>query len=298
MFSTLRQKLMLGVYVFVLLSIPMGTYLVSQTQILKSRASEAFSTPKPAMQFPPKPSSTPAKQLLNISAATVADQARSASPSPSASPSSSTTIATSFGPTLSLKIAIEGRSPGNQATKLFVGIAEGNLTANPKFLLSFTIDVPASGEYSGLSLAGLTTGSRYTALLKGSAQIATSSAFTMSPTVTNLNEGQPLNMPSGDLNDDNVINSADYSIAQKALGAATNSSNWNENADFNKDGIINAFDLGFISKNMGQTGASGAWTSPIPKVATSSASLTPSPVGGPQPDGSQGYWIWIPKSSF
>lgn len=298
MFSTFKQRLTLGVYIFILLSIPVGTYLVSQNQTYKSSAKEQKSSTKAVVKVTPPPTTSPAKQLLDSSQKTAGSDLTTI-PSPSPSPSaSSPEIATSFGPTLSLKAALEGRPEGNQATRLFVGIAEGNLTSNPKFLLSFTIDLPASGEYDGLSLAGLNPGSGYTALLKGTAQIATSSAFTMSPMVTNLNDGESLNLLSGDLNDDNVVNSADYSIAKKALGTNSNSSNWNENADFNKDGIVNVFDLSIIIKNMGAVGASGGWTSPLPQVATPSAGLNTaplgSPAGGPLPDGTRGYWIWIP----
>ncbi len=287
MFSTLRQRLLLGVYIFVLLSIPVGTYLVSQYQTIKSSAKEPNAT-KTITQA--TPTTSPAKELLSASESRV-----SASPTPSpSSGSTSPILASAFGPTLSLKVTLDGRPSNNQATKLFVGIVDGTLTSNPKFLLSFSVDLPASGEYGNLSLAGLSPGSTYTALLKGSAQIATSSAFTMSPTTSNLNDGQPINLLSGDLNDDNVINSADYSIAQKALGSTANSSNWNANADLNKDGVVNTFDLGIISKNIGQTGASGAWTSPIPQTATSSASLTGPPIGGP-PRGGAGHWVWVPE---
>ncbi len=205
-----------------------------------------------------------------------------ASPSPTPEPSSPT-IATSFGPTISMKVNLEGRPVDNQSTKLFVGIFEGNLTSNPKFILSFSVDLPKDGTYANLSLAGLTAGNSYTALLKGSTQIATSIAFIMSPTVTNLNNGQSLNMLTGDLNEDNVVNASDLAIAQKALGATSKSTNWNENVDFNKDGIINSFDLIIISQNMDKAGASGTWTSPIPKVG--------SPAGSAQ----GGYWVWLPK---
>ena len=281
---------MLGMYIFLLLSIPVGTYLVSQNQTYKSQAKEQKGN-KQKVKVVPKPTTSPAKQLLDSSQEASNPDITA---TPSLSPASSE-VAVSFGPTLSLKTTLEGRPQGNFATKLLVGIVEGSLTANPKFMLSFTIDLAASGEYSNLSLAGLNPGSSYTALLKGSAQIATSSAFTMSPMVTNLNDGEPLSLLSGDLNDDNVINSADYSIAKKALGANSNSSNWNGNADFNSDGIINVFDLSIITKNMGAVGASGAWTSPLPQIATSSASLTSPPVGASLPDGSKGYWIWIPS---
>lgn len=295
MFSTLTQKLLLGVYIFILLSIPIAAYLVSQSQTTKSSASEQG--PKTLAPVTPKNATSSARQLLDFSQLAANSKKASDSAIAGATPApvpSSPTIATSFGPTLSLKVNIEGRPAANQAAKLFVGIAEGALSSNPKFILSFTVDVPASGEYSGLSLAGLTTGSAYTAVLKGSAQIATSSAFTMSPNVTKLNNGQAVNLISGDLNEDNVVNAADYSIAQRAAGSTPSSSKWNENADLNKDGVINTFDLGIIAKNIGLTGSSGTWTSPIPKVATPSASLNSPPAGGPQEDDS-GYWMWIPK---
>ncbi|MCL4365876.1 dockerin type I repeat-containing protein [Patescibacteria group bacterium] len=292
MFSTFKQRLLLGIYIFILLSIPVGAYLASEYQTIQSRANNQKTT-KPIVKVTPKPATSPAKTLLSASEQTAGSSANTDSPSSSSSP----TIATSYGPTLSLKVNLEGRPADNQATRLFIGIAEGDLTANPKFLLNFTVDLPASGAYSNLSLAGLTSGSRYTALLKGSAQIATSSSFIMSPSVTNLNGGQPLNLLSGDLNDDNIINSADYSIVQKIIGITLRSSNWNENADLNKDGIINAFDLAFVTKDMGQVGASGAWTSPLPKNATPSASLTTPPnnppIGGIE--SSDGYWLWVPK---
>lgn len=290
MFSTFKQRLLLGIYIFILLTIPVGAYLASQYQTIKSSAQEQKST-KPIVKVTPKPTTSPAQELLN--SLNSISQGTTVSPSPSASP----TIATSYGPTLSFKATLEGSPKDNQATRMFVGIAEGSLTVNPKFLLSFTIDLPATGEYSNISLAGLNSGTQYTALLKGTSQIATSAVFTMSPSVSNLNNGQSLNLISGDLNDDNVINSADYSIAQKALGSTSKSSNWNANADLNKDGVINTFDLAIIAKNIGQTGASGAWTSPIPKSSSPSASLnapsTGSPIGGPTD--SNGYWIWVPK---
>lgn len=291
MFKTLGQRLILGAYIFLILTIPVGAYLVSQYQTVKSTAKEQKST-KPIAKVTPKPTTSPAKELLNASQKSTSKDA-TASPTPSASP----TTATSYGPTLSFKVILEGSPQDNQATRMFVGIAEGSLSSNPKFLLSFTVDLPASGEYSNISLAGLNSGSNYTALLKGSTQIATSSAFVMSPNATNLNGGQPLNMLSGDLNDDNVINSADYSLAQKALGSNPKSSNWNANADLNKDGVINTFDLAIIAKNIGRIGATGAWTSPIPKTATSSASLNNSipPIGGPPSQDGNGHWIWVPK---
>lgn len=290
MFSTFKQKLLLIAYIIIILSIPVGTYLVSQYQNLKSKAAEP-KTNLPLTKVSPAPKSADQPGQLN---STLKDLLK-ASPQPEGS--SSPTIATSFGPTLSLKVLPQGRPRDNQSTKLFVGIFEGSVSLNPRFLLSFIIDVPQSGEYSDLSLAGLSSGSSYTAILKGSAQIATSSAFIMSPTETKLNKGQAIILTTGDLNEDNAINTADYSIAQKAFGTTALSQNWNENADFNKDGVVNIFDVAIITKNLGKVGDSGSWISPLPKSATPSASLT-SPDSVPaigSPDQSQGYWLWIPK---
>lgn len=291
MFSTLKLRLLLGVYIFIVLSIPVGAYLASQAQIFKSKASENTNTT--TVKSNPKSATSSAKELLSASQTKLLDN-----PNPTSIPapaSSSPTVATSFGPTLSLQAILEGRPANNQATKLFVGIVEGVLSANPKFLLSFTADLPAAGSYKNLSLAGLQSGNQYTALLKGATQIATASAFIMSPTVTNLNNGQPLNLLTGDLNEDNIIDASDLSIIQKANGSTHASSNWNENTDFNKDGIVNTFDLAIISKNMGQIGASGTWTSPIPKAETLSSHPVGSTKDDPVPSDTGGYWLWIPN---
>lgn len=274
MFSTLKSRISLGVYILLLIAIPIGTYLVSQQQSVTSKAVQPKKTKVPL-------ESTPSASVFS-------------SP-PAASPTLEPTATTSFGPTLSLKVVLEARPAGNYATRLFVGIAEGVLTTNPKFLLSFAVELPSSGEYSNLSLAGLTPGTRYIALLKGQAQIATSSAFIMSPVVSNLNNGQVLNMLAGDLNDDNIVNDLDYSIAKKAYAATASSPNWNENADLNKDGIVNTIDLSIISKNLNKVGDSGMWISPLPKGATPSASSGQAPSGTLTPSTpSGGYWFWMP----
>lgn len=299
MFSSIKVRLILGFYVFLVLCIPVGAYLVSTQKTVSSRASEG--TPSASL----KPFTIPKKSSTASTASSSAQQLLSQleadllpSPSPiSTAETSSPTIATSFGPTLSLKVTLEARPADNQAVKLFVGIVEGSLTSNPKFILNFSLDLPASGSYSNLSLAGLNSGSTYTALIKGAAQIASSSEFTMSPNVTTLNSGSAINLTTGDLNEDNTINSADYSIVKALLGTSQSSSNWNSNADLNKDGVINIFDLAIVSNNLGKTGASGVWTSPL-NIATSSGGLTEAtslPVGSTSDGKTTGYWMWIPK---
>lgn len=286
MFYSFKQRLLLGVFLFLIISIPIGAYLASQYQSVKSKADE---TPLNTIaQTTPVPTISPLRELLNLS-----ELAAQSNPVTTPTPETESIPATSFGPTLSLKISLEGRN-ADQSTRLFVGIMAGDISTSPKFLLSFTIDVPVSGEYANLSLAGLTTGSKYTALLKGQAQIATSSAFYMSPNVTNLNDNTPLAMLSGDLNDDNQVSDTDYEIALKALGSTAVSSNWNPNADFNRDGVINTLDLVILTKNIGKIGASGVWSSPTPTATPSASFSSDSPVGGP-PGSAQGHWIWVPN---
>src|SRR3989344_1245748 len=243
MFSTLKVRIIIGIYVFLILSIPVGAYLASQQQTIQGEAKEE----KKSKIVPTSSPQSGAKKIQALAEKKVLSE----SPKPS-SGSDDVTIATSFGPTLSLKAKLEGRPTSNQSTSLFIGISEGILSSNPKFLLSFTVDLPASGEYSNLSIAGLTPGSTYTALLKGSSQIATSSAFTMSPSVSKLASDESILLLTGDLNDDNLINSADYSLAKASYGTTTKSSKWNANIDFNIDGIINSLDLAYIVKNFGK----------------------------------------------
>ncbi|MBI2020062.1 hypothetical protein HYS94_01445 [Candidatus Daviesbacteria bacterium] len=288
MFYSLKAKILLGVYIFLLLSIPIGAYLASQQQIFKTGAKSAKEAPKKPATATPSASVSDSSDLSKGAGSKLQFETSSTpTPSPREEPSSS--IDTSYGPTLTFKVNLEGRPAGNQAARMFVGIIEGALTINPDYLLIFNFDIPESGESDELSLAGLDTNKNYTAILKGPAQIATSSAFLMSPALTKLNDGNALTLLSGDLNEDNVINSADFSLAQSLLGSKSGSANWNDNADFNKDGVINSLDLGYILKNFGKTGDSGAWTSPIPS-ATSSASLNQPATGG----NPSGYWLWIP----
>lgn len=297
MFSTFKMRLLLAVYIFLILTIPVVSYYISQNQqIVKSRASEEKVQPSLLPQLGPSPTpqatTSAAKELLDLVESE--NLSPNQSPSPLPSEASSPTIATSFGPTMSLKVNLEGRPAANQATKLFVGIVEGQLTANPKFLLNFSVNVGADGNYSNLSLAGLSVGSKYTALVKGSAQLAQSVEYVMSPNVTNLNDGQAISLLAGDLNEDNTVNSSDYAIVKNLLGQTSKSPSWNDNIDLNKDGVINTLDLSIVSKNLGKTGASGVWTSPLNKNATPSASIN-LPVGSALDGSTSGYWIWIPR---
>lgn len=300
MFSSFKQRIILGIYIFLVLSIPVGAYLASQFQTIQSSASEE-TTKRPITNETPPPIASSSANKLKLLEDTLKKESSTPAKTPTPeSESTPTTIATAYGATLSLNIRMEGRPSDDQSGKVFLGILEGSTaTPNPTFILNYTLDMPKSGSYGNISLAGLTTGNAYTAIIKGSTQIATASAFTMSPDVTNLNGGETITLTTGDLNDDNVINSSDYSIVQRALSSTSSSENWNEAADFNKDGIVNLLDIAYIMKNFGKTGDSGTWYSTTPETTASpSASLkTTTPQGGPPgQDQNDGYWIWVPKS--
>lgn len=279
MFTTTKQKILLISFVVLIIAIPITSYLLSQR--LQVAAPEKEQITDRAITELPK------AQTAQVTTATELKQ--NSKPSPTPKPEDPTiTTPVSFGPTLSLKIMLEGRPANNQLVRLFVGIAEGGPVEKPKYLLSFTIDVPESGIFTGLSLAGLTQGNTYTAYLKGPAHVATASAFIMSPSTTKLNNDQPLTLLAGDLNEDNLVNSADFAIAKNSFGSQTNTGSFNENVDFNKDGKINSIDLGFIIKNFGVTGNSGVWVSPPPPNSSGS------PIESTPSGSTSGYWLWVP----
>ncbi len=280
---TLQYRIaLIGIAVLIIL-IPITSFVISyraRTQT-KAKASQIDKS-KPVPNTLPGELTNPLEDLKKNLEGT-----KSAATSTSTkSTSDSGSAAVTFGPTLNLKLNIEGRPASNQSTKLFLGISQGNPTKNPSYLLTFTIDVPQSGLYQGISLAGLTVGDTYTAYLKGQAQVTAQKEFIMNSSVTDL---ATVNLTTGDLNEDNIIDTIDYDIALPAVGATPASSKWNPLIDFNLDGIINIFDVGIILKHIGTTGDSGPY---ISTPATKSAILKEPSIGGP---GGEGYWFWIPK---
>ncbi len=295
-FGTNSTKIIILGFVLTILSIPVGAYFLSQ----RTKAQK----PPPVYTAPvTKEASSSASSPLSDLAKQIGD----AAPTPEPGTENTSPLAQiSVGSSLDFKLILEGRPKDRYATKLYLGIAEGQTTNNPQYLLSFNIDLPDSGEYKGLSLAGLNQGKTYTAYLKGQAQIATSSSFLVTPTTAKLNNGDAMTLLTGDLNEDNVINTADLSIARKAYGSKPSSANWNANIDFNLDNVINVLDLGLLTRNIGKTGASGAWYSQPPAatssgainpVALSPASASASPQGAVNLSvpGEGGHWLWIPN---
>lgn len=286
------------VYLVLIALVPTGSFFLSQNFRTKSSASNI--------------KNSTASATLKKDNSTVTKPKNS--PKPAATPKSSTTTPSSaegsalipdiaFGPTLDFKLNLEGRPTTDQSARVFIGIILGKVvTSTPQYLLSFTVDLPKSGEYKNLSLAGLTVGDTYTAYIKGPAQIATSSAFIVKAATSQLNSGQALSLVTGDLNDDNVINESDYTIIIGLLGAMASSQNWNGNADFNIDGVVNTKDVGIILKNMNRTGETGTWISTPTGTTDAGGVIQHSSIGAPKAsakvkseDQPSGYWLYVPQ---
>lgn len=287
-----REKIILGVIVALMVFIPSGSFVLSEVLFSNNVTDDLPTDYKPVSSPREVPADTPLSKLVKELHA-----------SPSASPVSkiidvtptSTESATLLlGQTLGFRIIMEGRPADQNDAKVFLGLGNGQPANNPKYLLSFLINVGKNGIYTGLPLAGLDDGQTYTAYIKGPSQLATASAFTVKPTPIDLGL---LNLITGDVNEDNVIDSLDYNLVKASLGLTTASQRWNDILDFNRDGRINSLDLTVVSKNLGKIGMSGPWYSSqqqATKSATISGSLNPagSPDNGPQTG--KGYWMWMP----
>lgn len=288
-----REKIILAVIFGLMILIPSGSFVLSQALTSSPAPSSDINSYTPISSPKAVASDSPLSKLVKELQAT-----------PSATPNSLINInptATEgatllLGQTLGFRLIMEGRPFEKYAAKVFLGLASGEIINNPKYLLSFLINVPDSGIYTGLPLAGLDEGQTYTAYIKGPAQLATASAFIVKPTPIDLGI---LNLITGDVNEDNVIDSADYNLVKAALGQTPSSQTWNSNLDFNMDNRINTLDLTIVSKNLGKVGMSGPWYS-SQKAATKSATVSGSPSvsGGPDngPQTGKGYWMWMPAA--
>lgn len=299
-----RDRIIVAGILVITLLIPTGAYVLSLRSKSQSSASE-YKTPVTSAKPAPTTSSR-LQDALDRLAASEKNSSTTQSVTDTGTDGSDSDSQLILGPTLGFSIVIDGRPLDNQTTKAFLGIAAGGPMNRPTYLLSFMVNIPASGSFDGISLSGLDEGQTYTAYLKGSAQIATSSSFTVKATPSNL---AALNLTTGDVNEDNVINSADYNLVKAAIGSTPSSAKWNALYDFNLDNVINSWDLNLLLSNLGQIGASGAWYSYSPissssATASTSALLTTPSIGsvsseitpGSQEDSSRpGYWMWVPN---
>jgi hypothetical protein len=283
-----KHRIILGIIAALVIFIPTTSYVISQSISKDPQTSEIPDFPVTSSKEVPNdtPLSKLQKQL---------DDAKSAGNPLDEEDTSAESATLLIGPSVSFKVVLEGRPAENQSAKVFLGVAAGQPAANPKYVLSFMLNIPPSGEYKDLSLAGLDEGNTYTAYFKGPSQIATSSSFMAKTSPTDLGI---ISMLTGDVNDDNVINALDQTLVKAALGAIPTSESWKPQLDFNVDQRINTLDLSLVNKNLNKTGASGPWYSGIPQ-ATSSASISGSlnpntgSTGHDLKD-DKGYWIWVP----
>ncbi len=293
----MSQKLLIGGFVSLIVAIPLFAFLISQRMNAAQAPLHGYNGTVTATPIATTTPEEAFKKELTLAYGT---------PTPSPSPTQGDILGLStYGPTLQFSVSLEGRPANQEQSKIFVGVAEGEIADSPQYLLSYTVDVPNSGTSNSLSLVGLSQGITYTAYLKGPAQLVKAVSFVMTPTGAVLNNNQPITLLSGDLNQDNVVDQNDLSIEQGLLGTTPNSPNWNSIGDFNGDGVINSMDISIIQKNLGQVGDSGKWYSKT-DIATQSASLNQTlSIGGTSglvpsfiPNGnSAGHWVWVPDLS-
>lgn len=287
---TTKHKIMIGVFAALTILIPTGSYVISQSINKPQETPVEFGTQFPVTSPKEVPKDAPQSKLeKDVKEATASENPITVNPT------SADNATLYLAPAIGFKIILQGRPESDQTSKVFLGIASGQPTTNPKYLLSFVLNVPASGIVKDFSLPGLDTGVSFTAYLKGPSQIATASAFVSRNAPIDLGTQSML---TGDVNDDNIINTSDQELLKSVLGTSTSSPKWNPIYDFNLDQRINTLDLVILTKNMGRIGASGPWMSGIPqatKSATLSGSLNPD-TGAPglDLDAEKGYWMWVP----
>lgn len=286
-----REKIILGVIFGLIILIPSGSFVLSQVISPSPAPFSDFGSYTPVSSPREVPGDSPLSRLVKELQATPTSTPNSLI---NVSPTATEGATLLLGQTLGFRLILEGRPFEKYAAKVFLGLGSGHITNSPKYLLSFLVNVPSTGIYTGLPLAGLDEGQTYTAYIKGPAQLATASAFVVKPTPIDLGI---LNLITGDVNEDNVIDSSDYNIVKSALGLTSVSQTWNPNLDFNLDNRINTLDLTIVSKNLGKVGMSGPWYSSqqtATKSATFSGSLNPAGGIDNSPQTGKGYWMWMP----
>lgn len=297
---SLRDRIIIAAIIIITILIPTGAYVMSLRFKTQSQAQE-YKTPVTSNKTEATTSSKLKEALDRLSqtqnstgnsgktAGTQTTTTVTGTDDNTSGPSEAQLV---LGPTLGFSLILQGRPLDNQSNKVFLGIAAGQPTTKPTYLLSFLVTIPASGSFDGISLSGLNTGSTYSAYIKGAAQIATASAFVVKTTPVSLGAQ---NLLTGDVNEDNVIDILDYKLVKAALISTPSSANWNALYDFNLDNVINSWDLNIILTNLGKTGASGAWYSYTP-LATASAYTSGGPQEGSEEKPKDGIWMWLPGS--
>lgn len=293
-----ENRLILAVITFLFLLIPLTSYLMIQKAEFEHLIDPRFTTPKQ--------SSFPEINVPQTNANSLQEMKNNIASLPSATPGfimdgePAVLSAEASSSGLKLRVKMDERPVNNQATELFVGIGQGEAQANPKYVLSFLVDLDESGQYSGISLTGLDPNSIYTAYIKGVSQLATTREFTYHPGLIDLGL---IPLISGDVNEDNIIDQNDLLLVKQSIGLTPKSPDFDSALDVNNDGVINGLDLSIVNQNMGKTGEAGViipdnMTASTAHGIQQSATLeTDLDTGSPEASSSakDGYWLWIPK---
>jgi hypothetical protein len=131
-------------------------------------------------------------------------------------------------------------SPGRDVTLQFRPL-------NGTTILERTVTVNANGAYTatGIPAGNFTVSAKGIPYLRRTPGTISGSG--------NINSAS-FSLLVGDVNNDNVINIADFNLLRRAFGSVTASPNYSRNADLNDDGIINIADFNRLRANFGLSG--------------------------------------------
>src|SRR5207249_2972065 len=113
-----------------------------------------------------------------------------------------------------------------------------------------------------VSVAGLPNGA-YAWRAKGPKYLATSGNLNLrapfreaGDPVTNAEMGL---QNAGDADNNNVVNTGDFSILRSTFGLSSGQPDYDDRADFSADHVVNATDFNLLRANFGQGGAPPIW---------------------------------------
>jgi hypothetical protein len=107
-----------------------------------------------------------------------------------------------------------------------------------------------SDEYGRFQVGGLGPDT-YELHIKGSNTLSVTKVVTLADGENALNVALP---PAGDVDGNNVINLADFSILATTFGKQSGNAGFDARADFNGDGVVNLIDFSLLAANFGQSG--------------------------------------------
>ena len=73
--------------------------------------------------------------------------------------------------------------------------------------------------------------------------------------VNGINNVDMGTLRAGDANDNNVVNSADFTILKNTFGKGPGDPGYDPHGDFNSDNVVNSQDMSLLKLNFGQGGA-------------------------------------------